>query len=141
MFLVLNIKDNNSAEWFLTEDSSVKDSLEFVIDRTNDKTFESLDKLLSNNSLKLKDVLGIALSIKDASLTQVKVFTAIINTLAWQLGISAIGKYYYKESFDSVLKDIFKEIKGSNQKIISAEYNQDPDISRSKKVRKYVIKK
>lgn len=141
MILFLDIKDKNNATWLLVEDKNIKDSLDFIIDRDNDKTFLTLEKLLSNNRITLSDLNGLALTIKDASLTQVKIYTAIINTFAWQLGIVVSGKYYYNNDFEKIYLEIIDRLKKEKKKILDVEYKQNPDISKSKKVRKYVIKK
>ncbi len=140
MILALNIKDKNNGSWLLIEDAKEKNSKSFIIDRDNDKVFISLDKLLLTNKLELVDLEGLILYIQDAGLTQVKIFTAIINTFAWQLGISVIGKYYCKNSLSIELEELLNKLKQENKKSLEVEYRQNPDISLSKKVPKYVIK-
>lgn len=141
MILILSIEDKNNASWLIVEGKDKKDSLSFKLDRDNDKTFSTLDKLLSNNDINLQNLSALALIIKEVGLTQVKVFTAIINTFAWQLDVPVAGEYYYENSFENAISKVLDKIKNNKSKILQIEYKQNPDISTSKKVPKYVIKK
>jgi len=125
----------------LIENNKIKNSLSFNLTRANDQLLENLDKQLNKNRVSLSDMEGLILTVKDAGMTQVKVVTAIINTFAWQLGISVAGKYYYKNSFQELLQVLLEDLISKKQKSLQVEYRQNPDISVSKKVPKYVIKK
>lgn len=141
MILALNIEDKNNGSWILIEGKKQKDLASFVIDRDNDKVFMTLDVLLSRNKLVLEDLRGLILNIKEAGLTQVKIFTAIINTFAWQLDVAVAGRYYDQKSLETLMPQLLVDLESSKNKALQVEYLQNPDISISKKSPKYVIKK
>ena len=142
MIVVLHVKDNNNAEWLLVESGDVKFSYDFSMGVGEDKTLASLDEVLAKNKIKLKDIKGAILVVREASLTQVKLYTATINTLGWQHAWPVVGKYYFTEDFKDLLLKLLKQLAAKSKfEQLEVDYRRKPDITISKKQPKYKISK
>lgn len=138
MILVLNILNHNQASWKIVSAGHIKYTHDFVMARGQDNILSHLDKFFKNNKLRLKEIKGIALVVAEASLTQVKIFTVIINTMGWQLNVPVMAEYYNKVNLETILKKLSRVKKFKALKI---EYKRKPDISLSKKKIKYKLVK
>ena len=140
MILVLNILDHNKGTWSVLDKKEIKYSHQFVMIKGEDSLLLHLDKFLQNNQLTLKSFTNLALTVKEASLTQVKIFTAIINTLGWQFNIPVLAEYYYSGQLKDVLVSLLKKLsKQTKFKALKVKYKQAPDITISTKHPKYKI--
>lgn len=141
MYLVLYI-NNKQAIWLATKGTEIKFQYTFDLKSGQDVLFSGLDKFLTTHKLKLKDFSGIMLAIQEASLTQTKVSTAMLNALAWSFGRPIVGEYYFSGKFAAILPKLSKNISQSKKfKLLSVKYQRKPDITISKKKPKFTIKK
>lgn len=137
MILVLHIKDKNKASW-LVVDKDVEKQLDFDMVPADDNILAKLDEL----KVDLADMKGIGLVINEATLTQVKIFTAIINTLGWHRDIPVMGDYYTDKNINDILPTLLKKIDGTNKFFpLEVKYKHKADITISKKQPKYKIAK
>lgn len=142
MILVLSILNNNHGAWLAVKDNKVFLTHNFDMIRGEDKSLLQLEKMLDRGHLKLKDFSGFILLIKEASLTQIKIFTVSANTLAWQFNWPIVAQYYFKEDNEKMLFKLLKKIiKLKKFKAISPAYIRQADITISKKQPKYKISK
>jgi hypothetical protein len=142
MILVLYVKDNNNAQWLLIEDGKIKFSHDFSMEVGEDRTLESLDQLLAKNKIDFTDIKGAVLAVREASLTQVKLYTATINTLGWQYNWPLVGEYYFELDFEILLPKLLKQLSGQSKfEQLQVSYRKGPDITVSKKQPKYKISK
>jgi hypothetical protein len=138
MILVLNILDNNQAEWILVQDKETKH--QFAMQPGEENILAELDAFLNKQKIKLANITGLGLAIKKASLTQVKVQVTIINTLGYELQVPASAEFYYEGDFKT--EDLVKKIKSQKSfKAIKPEYQQAAEITVSKKPSKFTIVK
>ncbi|MBT4349523.1 hypothetical protein HOD19_01935 [bacterium] len=138
MNLILNILDNNSAEWILVDEIEKKHR--FAMQQGQENILAELDVFLGKEKVKLGDIDGLGLAIKQASLTQVKVQVTIINTLGWQLNISTVADFYYKD--DLKIEGLVTQIKKQKHfQAIKPEYQREAEITISKKTPKFTISK
>jgi len=142
MTLVFNILSKETGAWQIVSDGQILFSHNFDIIRGEDKTLLHLREMLDNNNFKLKDFSKFVLLIKDASLTQVKIFTTTANTLAWQFNWPIVAEYYFKEDNEKMLAKALKKLsKLKKFKAISPKYSRKVDITISKKKKRYIIGK
>ena len=142
MILTLSILGKNSARWSLIDRGQVKFSLAFSFEPGTDQTLFYLDKFLQKHKVKLAKVTGIVLLVKEAGLTSVKIFTVIINVLAWQINVPVVGKFYFKEAEDKVLGELLVKFKNIKKfKPLKVNYQRKAEITISKKRQKFVIHK
>jgi hypothetical protein len=142
MVLALSILNNNHGAWLVVKDNKVFLAHHFDMVRGEDKSLLQLQKMLDKNHLKLKNFSGFILLIKEASMTQVKIFTVSANTLAWQFNWPIVAQYYFKEDDEKILLKLSKKIaKLKKFKAIQAKYNRLVDITISKKQAKYKVNK
>lgn len=142
MILVLNIKNSDKGAWQIYQDKQIIFSHEFAIVRGEDQSLLHLDDLLKKHNIKLANIKGLILLVKEASLTQVKVLTTTVNVLAWQLNVPIVGEYYYKGQEDKVLGNLVNKIsKLKKFKALSPKYSNKKVITISKKQAKYKISK
>lgn len=107
-----------------------------------DNSLVELDKLLKQAKIKLSDIKGLALVVKDSSLTQLRILTTVINTLGWQLNVPVAAKFYYQGNFVKLLPKLLNDISQTKKfAVINIKYQHQPDITISKKVAKYKISK
>ncbi|MBT6691445.1 hypothetical protein HOB10_03895 [Candidatus Parcubacteria bacterium] len=140
MILALHVKDNNNAQWLLIEDGNIEFSHDFSMGVGEDKTLASLDDILKENKLALADIKGMVLAIREASLTQVKLYTATINALGWQHSLPVIGEFYFTGEFDVLLPKLLDRLaQQSKFEQLKVKYQRGPDITISKKQPKYKI--
>ena len=83
--------------YLLIKDTQIICSYNFILEVGTESILKELNIFLKKYKLKLKDIKGFILFIKEASLTQVKVIITIINTLAWNFNIPVQGKFYFQE--------------------------------------------
>lgn len=137
MVLVLHIENKNKASW-LVVNKEVDKQLDFAMVPAEDNILAELDKLKVN----FDSIKGIGLIINDASLTQVKIFTATINTLGWQFDVPVVGEFYVKQTIDKILPKLVKKIEDTKKfKALEVKYKHKADITISKKQAKYKIGK
>ncbi|MFA6307953.1 MAG: hypothetical protein WCS88_04270 [Patescibacteria group bacterium] len=142
MILVLNILSIEKGTWLVVKNDQILFSHDFKINRGEDKSLLELQKLLQDNKLKLENFSGFILLVKDASMTQVKIFTITANTLAWQFDWPILADYYFKEDNEKILIKILKKLaKIKKFKAVIPKYSRKVDISISKKQSKYKISK
>ena len=133
MILILHIIDKNKATWILDDQGH-----SFAMEPGRDNILAELDKL----KVDWKKISGLVLVVKEASLTQVKIFTAIINTLAWQFDLPVVGEFYYQEKFEQVLQLLQKKLSTQTKfEPLRVEYQHNPDITISQKQPKFIITK
>ncbi len=134
MNIILNILDRNNGTWYLVEEGSIVKDYSFVMPRDKDTILLELDTFLKHSKIKLKDVKGIILGVKETSLVQVKVIIGIINTIAWNFNIPVISKLYYTKPFEEILPSLIKQLsKEKKFKPLIAKYKHKPNITISKK--------
>lgn len=142
MILVFNILSKEQGAWLIIKNDQTLFSHNFNIIRGEDKSLVHLQEMLDNNNLKLTDFSKFILLVKDASMTQVKVFTTTANSLAWQFNWPIVATYYFKEDNDKVLARSLKKIsKIKKFTAIKPKYSRRVDITPSKKKAKYKISK
>lgn len=125
-----------------TKDTEILFQYTFDLQVGQDSLFLGLDTFLSKGKFKLKDFSGIILAIAEASLTQVKVSTAMLNALAWNFGWPIVGEYYFTIDFDKVLPKLIKKASQSKYfKPLEVKYKRKADITISKKRPKFKLKK
>ena len=140
MILVLNILNKNKASYLLIKDTQIISSYNFILEVGTESILKELNIFLKKYKLKLKDIKGFILLIKEASLTQVKVIITIINTLAWNFNIPVQGKFYFQEDYQELLPSLLKKVEANNKfKALKVEYKQKPSITLSKKKIKYIL--
>ncbi len=82
------------------------------------------------------------LLVKEASLTQVKLAAAIINTLAWLESKPIVGEFFYHLTEAEVLSQQFAKIlKTKDFTPLKVDYLRPVDITISKKVNKFKLTK
>jgi len=142
MILTLSILDKNKASWSLIDRGQAKFSLAFSFETGTDQTLFYLDKFLQKHKVKLSQVTGIVLLVKEAGLTSVKIFTVITNVLAWQLNVPVVGKFYFKEAEDKVLAGLLAKLRNTKKfKPLKVNYQRKAEITISKKLQKFVIQR
>ena len=130
MILVFNVISNEKAAWLVIKKEQLIFRKDFDIKRGEDKSLLHLQEMLDNNKLKLKDFKGLVLLVKDASMTQVKIFTTTVNTLAWQFEWPIVAEYYFKEDNEKILlKALRKLSKIKKFKALSPKYSRQADIT------------
>ncbi|PWB38743.1 MAG: hypothetical protein C3F02_02435 [Parcubacteria group bacterium] len=140
MFLILYIKDHNHGCWLILEKGTAKYLVDFEIARGEDNSLKFLDHLLKRYKLNWKAIGGLGLIIDGASLTQVKVFTTMINIVAWQFRIPVAGIFYSPSNIDKKIASIFTQLKKQkNFRVLKVKYNQKADITISKRRQSYKI--
>jgi len=140
MILVLNILERSKASFLLIKDRQIIFEYNFILERGEESILKELNTFLKKKKVLLKDLKGLILFIKEASLTQVKVILTIINTLAWNFNIPVQGKFYFSEDYQKLLPVLIKKIENSkNFKALVIEYKQKPNITLSKKKIKYIL--
>lgn len=140
MILVLNILNRNSGSYLGIENGDINIHHDFNLEIGKESILKELDIFLKNNDLELKNIKGLILLVKEASLTQVKVIITIINSLGWNFNIPVVGKFYFKEDYKEILPALIKEMGDSKEfEEIKIEYQQKPNITLSKKKSKYII--
>lgn len=131
MILILLIEDKNKGSWILE-----KKIHDFKMEAGQDNLLLELDKL----KIDFTKLDGLALLVRDASLTQVKVITTILNTLAWNFNLPIVGKFYFTEDNEKIIVKTKKEIsKIKKFKPVKVEYRRQAEITLSKKQPKYKI--
>ncbi len=142
MILVLNTKDKEQALWQLYQDDKLLASQLVTKFEQNDSFLVALDKLFEKTGKNLSLVTAFILLVKEASLTQVKLAAAIINTLAWIEAKPIAGEFFYHLTEAEVLSQQFAKIsklKGFTP--LKVEYLRPVDITISKKVNKFKLTK
>ena len=137
MILILNILDNNKAEWILAEK---KKQCAFDMQAGQENILTEFDDCLHQENIELRNITGFGLAIKQASLTQVKVQVTIINTLGWQLQVPVVADFFYQG--DLKIEDLVNKIeKQKDFKAIKPEYQREAEVTVSKKTPKFTIAK
>lgn len=142
MIIILHILNKQEASWLLVDKKKVLAQADFILQPDQDTLLPELDYLLFKAEKKLQQIRGIVLSVTDSSLTQIKIATAVINTLAWQLDIPVVGDFsspvQLKMNLDFLLVKLSKQKKFRSLKAV---YQRPVKITLSKKKSKFVIKK
>lgn len=142
MTLILNILDKHKAYWLLADVNKIKYNHNFALLRGEEKILQELDSFLNKNNFELKNVKNIILLAGDISMTQIKVVTAMINALAWQLDIPVTASFNYQGDFESAWQrnnKILEKIKTFMP--LKVEYRHQPNITASQKQYDFVISK
>lgn len=130
MYLILEIKDHNHGAWLWADKRGVQYQLSFSIVRGQDNSLQYLDKFLRKFNLRLSRVRGAALLVRDASLTQVKVFATLINVLAWYWRWSLSASFYEQKDRSRILQSLIKKLLSKKKfRALSIKYKQKPDIT------------
>ena len=133
MILILNVKNKEKASWLLVENNEVKEVHDFIVEVGEDNLLQSLP-------VNVKDITGLILYVQEASLTQVKVFTAVINTLAWNFNIPVVGEYFNSQKLEKNLTKLLTKLsKEKKFKPLVVKYKKPAEITISKKQPKYSI--
>lgn len=142
MVLVLSISSKEQGAWLAVKANKIFLTHSFDVIRGEDKSLLQLQKMLDNNNLKLKDFSSFILLVKEASMTQVKIFTITANTLAWQFNWPIVADYYFEEDNEKILSKLLKKLaKLKKFKALSPKYSRQVDITISKKQAKYKLVK
>ena len=142
MTLILNILDKHKAYWLLSDGQVIKHNHSFVLLKGQEKILQELDNFLKQNNFALKNIKSIILLASDVSMTQIKVVTAMINTLGWQLNIPVTASFNYQGDFESAWQrnsKILQKIKTFMP--LQVEYRHQPNITASQKQYDFVISK
>ncbi len=133
MVLTLYIQDKNRGEWIVDNKRHAFDILP-----GEDSVLAKLDYL----QLDFHQISGLILAVADATMTQVKVFTTLINTLAWNFDLPVTAKFYFSQNLSDILPDLQTELKAQKQFVfIEPQYRRNPDITLSKKPKGFQISK
>ncbi len=139
MTLILNILDNKNGAWRLFTDGSEKVH-EFTMLAGEENILAELDNFLHQANFELKQVSALGLSIKEASLTQVKVMVTIINTLGWQLNIPVEASFYLDLPIAELNQQLLASLKNKHEfTSIIPEYNREAEITISQKTPSFKI--
>ncbi len=142
MTLILNILDKHKAYWLLADGQEIKYNHNFALLRGEEKILQELDIFLHKNNLKLNNIKNIILLAGDISMTQIKVVTAMINTLGWQLDIPVSASFNYQGDFESAWQRNIKILQKIKRFIpLQVEYTHRPNITASKKQYDFIISK
>jgi hypothetical protein len=142
MTLILNILDKHKAYWFLADGSVIKHNHNFVLLRGEEKILSELDSFLKQNNFDLKNIKNIILLAGDISMTQIKVVTAMINTLGWQLDIPVSANFNYQGDFETAWHKNSKMLEKIKCFVpLQVEYKHKPNITASKKKYDFIISK
>ena len=140
MTLVLQILAKDKTQWSLYQAEQLIASQ--IVDKfeQQDNFLASLDQLLQQQNIHLDQIESMALLVKEASLTQVKLATAIINALAWTNNKPVAGNFFYQTSDDKALAGAFIQLaKQQSFAPLSVKYLKPVDITISKKVNKFSL--
>lgn len=139
MILILSISERSRGAWLLSRKGKLTKE-EFTLEPGSDKLLFFLGKFLKKEKTELKKIKGVIFLLREASLTQIKICTTIINTIAWYFNIPAKARFYFKGDLDKVLSQSLAGFP-KNKKFVSikAKYSQKVDITLSKKQIKYKI--
>ena len=141
MILILSVLKKNKAAWLAEKSKGVLLRQDFDLEKGSEDLLFYLDVFLKKEKIKLKDLTALIFLLEEASLTQVKVLTASLNTIAWQLDLPTAAKFYFSGNWPTVLAKAKQELdlkKGF--KPIKIQYKRSVDITLSKKKQKYKIK-
>ncbi|KKP91235.1 MAG: hypothetical protein UR94_C0018G0004 [Parcubacteria group bacterium GW2011_GWA2_36_10] len=139
MTLILNILDNKSGAWRLFTDGAEKVH-EFAMIQGEENILAELDNFLKKANFELKQVKALGLSIKEASLTQVKVIVTIINTLGWQLNIPVSASFYLSSPVKEINQQLLASLKNKYEfTSIIPEYSREAEITISQKTQNFEI--
>lgn len=142
MFLTLYIQDHNHGSWLICDKAAIKFRLDFAIARGEDDSLKYLFKFLEQHHWPWRKLQGVALIVEDASLTQVKVFTTMINTIAWQYQLPTAADFYSATKLNKILEKIYTKLKKQKKfKQITVKYKQKADITISHRHPSYKIVK
>ncbi|MCB9802767.1 hypothetical protein H6761_01975 [Candidatus Nomurabacteria bacterium] len=139
MILILNILDNNNAKWHLLNDDQVKEhNFDMLVGEEN--ILPELAQLVTKEAIDFSDLSGLALAIKESSLTQVKVATTILNSLGWQWSIPVVAYFDYLEKEQEILAKAKNDLAQKEKFVaIKPEYAKQAEITISKKKNKFKI--
>lgn len=139
MTLILNILDNKTGAWRLFDEEH-EQVHEFVMLQGEENILAELDNFLKKANFEIKQVNALGLSIKEASLTQVKVIVTIINTLAWQLNIPVEASFYSGLSIVEINQQLLASLKNKHEfTSIIPEYSREAEITISQKTPSFKI--
>jgi hypothetical protein len=142
MTLILYIISREQAQWLIVNNNKIVYQLQFDLKFDQDEVLGKLFFLLKKNKLKISKIKSFGLLIEEASLTQIKVSTAVINALAWQSGAKVYANYNFKGKIeDSLLKVSDKLAKIKQFKALKAVYARKPEITISQKKHKFKLVK
>ena len=141
MILILSVLKKNKAFWLLEKSEGIFVRRDFELEKGSEDVLLNLDIFFKKEKIKPKTLTGLIFLVEEAGLTQVKVLTAILNTLAWQFDLPTASRFYFSENWSTVLAKVKKELSPKKGfKSIKAQYKRPVDISLSKKKAKYKIK-
>ncbi len=139
MTLILNILDNKHGAWRLFTDETEKVH-EFVMLQGDENILAELDSFLLKQKLELQNIKALGLSIKEASMTQVKVIVTIVNTLGWQLNIPVEASFYSELSIAEINQQLLASLKNKHEfTSIIPEYSREAEITISQKTPSFII--
>ena len=139
MNLILNILDNKHGAWRLFTDETEKVH-EFVMLQGDENILAELDSFLLKQKLELQNIKALGLSIKEASMTQVKVIVTIVNTLGWQLNIPVEASFYSELSIAEINQQLLASLKNKHEfTSIIPEYSREAEITISQKTPSFII--
>ncbi|MBP9802362.1 hypothetical protein KBC40_02120 [Patescibacteria group bacterium] len=141
MTLILNILDNKKGAWRLFTDSA-ENTHEFAMLKGDENILVELNSFLLKQKFELKNIKALGLSIKEASMTQVKVIVTIINTLGWQLNIPVEASFYSEQAVSDVNQKLLANLKNKHEFVsIVPEYSREAEITISQKTPSFTIEK
>jgi len=122
MILYINTTQNNLIEISLKEKNKLIAVKKFKSDRTQaEKLLPAIEKLLKINKLKLSDLKGVEVENRGGSFTSLRIGVITANSLAYALGISAIGAGSHKS-----------EVKNQKFSVVKPLYHREPEITKKK---------
>ena len=142
MILVLNIRAREQVIWQLYQDDKLVASQLVAKIEQSDNFLAALEALFKKTGKNISSVKAFILLVKEASLTQVKLAAAILNTLAWFQAKPIMGEFFYQDLEIELLSKLFIKIsKQKDFKPLMVDYKKPVDITISKKVNKFSLTK
>lgn len=140
MTLVLHLLAKNHFQWSLYQADKLIASQTVDTSQQQGMFLASLDQLLQQQNISLEKIEALALMVKEASLTQVKLATAVINTLAWTNNKPVAGDFFYQTSDEQALVNILDQLAKNKSFVpLDVKYLKPVDITISKKVNKFSL--
>src|SRR3989344_7785366 len=111
MILILLVSSRQAASWLIYQGEAVRFKKRFSFGRGEDKALQRLDAFLKKHHIKFTQLRGLVLLVQEASLTQVKIFSTMINTIAWQLDRPLTADFYFSQPWEKALTRCLTRLK------------------------------
>lgn len=142
MILVLHLLAKDQATWSLYKHNDLLDQITITRSELADNFLGSLNQFLLKHKIDLSQVQAFGLLVKEASLTQVKLATATLNTLAWVKQRPIAGSFFYAGTQIEALTQVLKTLDEQQTFVpLLVTYQKPVDITISKKTNKFSLAK